>query len=41
MNKTRIVGIEVLKHGRGFFSLAQIVKATGLERNAVTRERLT
>ena len=35
MNKTRIVGNELLKHGRNFFSLEQIVKATRLERAAV------
>jgi hypothetical protein len=35
MNKTRIVGNELLKHGRNFFSLEQIVKATGIERNLV------
>ena len=35
MNKTRIVGNELLKHGRNFFSLDQIVKATGLDRSAV------
>ena len=35
MNKTRIVGNELLKRGRNFFSLEQIVKATGLERAKV------
>jgi hypothetical protein len=35
MNKFRIVGNELLKRDRNFFSLKQIVKATGLERNEV------
>jgi hypothetical protein len=35
MNKTRIVGKELLKHGRYFFSMEQIIKATGFSRNNV------
>jgi hypothetical protein len=35
MNKTLIVGNELLRRKRNFFSLEQIVKATGLERAAV------
>jgi len=33
MNRLRIVGNELLKRQRNFFSLAQIVKATGLDRD--------
>ncbi|HMK74589.1 MAG TPA: hypothetical protein VK568_00260 [Thermodesulfobacteriota bacterium] len=35
MNRLRIVGNELLKRQRNFFSLAQIVKATGLDRDKV------
>ena len=35
MNRLRIVGNELLKRERNFFSLEQVVKATGLERNKV------
>jgi hypothetical protein len=35
MNRLRIVGTELLKRQRKFFSLAQIVKATGLKRDKV------
>jgi hypothetical protein len=35
MNKTRIVGNELLKHKRNYFSLEQIVRATKLERATV------
>ena len=35
MNRLRIVGNELLKRQRNFFSLAQIVMATGLDRDKV------
>lgn len=35
MNRLRIVGNELLKRERNFFSLEQIIKATGLERDKV------
>jgi hypothetical protein len=35
MNKVRLVGNELLRRERTFFSLAQIIKATRLERNTV------
>lgn len=41
MNKTRIIGNELLKRGTGFFSLAQIIKATGLDRTVVRNTLLT
>ena len=41
MNKTRIFATELLKHGRNFFSLAQIIKATGLDRTVVRDTLLT
>lgn len=41
MNRTRIIGNELLRRGTGFFSLAQIVKATGLSRTVVRDTLLT
>lgn len=41
MNKTRIIGNELLKRGRDFFSLNQIIKATGLDRTVVRNTLLT
>jgi hypothetical protein len=35
MNKLCVVGNDLLKRGRSFFSLEQVVKATGLTRNDV------
>jgi len=41
VNRTRIIGNELLKRGTSFFSLAQIVKATGLNRIIVRDTLLT
>lgn len=41
MNKTRIIATELLKCDRKFFSLAQIVKITGLNRDVVRDILLT
>ncbi len=41
MNKTRVIGNELLKRGRNFFSLAQIIRTTGLDRKAVRDVLLT
>lgn len=41
MNRTQIIGNELLKRERDFFSLAQIVRATGLDRTVVRDTLLT
>jgi DNA-binding IclR family transcriptional regulator len=41
MNKTRIIATELLRRGRNFFSLAQIIKATGLDRTVIRDTLLT
>jgi len=41
MNRTQIIGNELLTRGRDFFSLAQIVEATGFDRTVVRDTLLT